>query len=246
MKENKQKVRVVIEKNYPRRRAIAAFASVFAMLIAAVLFTIPFSFGGSVPGIVASVLITVIAEIAAVIWLLHWSGLLKDWKSTLFLDNFKWKHVFLGLGVGVACFILLQLTASLLGLLGVNLESSDTSNSLGNLEGWRYVVIFLIFVPLVIPFVEEVLFRGLILGLLQKTKLAAPWIGILTSAVYFGAVHIQGFSSPSDFILVGFIGIMGAVYAYLVLKTKSLYTSYAAHLSYNGVTVIMSLIAAGL
>jgi len=224
----------VVLKDYDLRRRIVALTIVPAMLIASVIVAIPAALiGGASVSIVVALIITIIAELAVIAWALNFGGLLKGWATNLGLRNFKWKYVLLGIGAGQVFYWGLQLLAYVLALTGNPVSSSDTSQSLSSVSGVIGVIVLVLFVPFIVPFIEEVLFRGVIVTSLQNSKWKAAWISILVSAVSFGIMHIQGFSSITDLFTAIWITIMGGVFAFLYLKTKSLWTTIAAHSIYN-------------
>lgn len=74
------------------------------------------------------------------------------------------------------------------------------------------------------PLVEELLFRGVILGgLLSHYR--ARW-AIAGSAALFGAVHLN----PWQFVPAFAMGLLGG---WLVMRTRSLWPSVALHMGYN-------------
>ena len=74
------------------------------------------------------------------------------------------------------------------------------------------------------PLVEELLFRGVILGgLLSHYR--ARW-AIIGSAVLFGAAHVN----PWQFVPAFAVGLLGG---WLVVRTRSLWPSVALHMGYN-------------
>lgn len=238
----------MIVKNYPARKAAMASVSLPLLLLVSSILMLPFVLIGSI-GITAGVIVTILAEVL-VIWLaLSYTDQLSNWREALYLKNFKWSNVLMGVTVGAGLWLLLQILATLLsGPMG-QVESSETSTSLGDLGGIQKYLILLFVVPFVVPFVEEVFFRGYVLGFFRNmdgnwSKKTALVIGIVVSTVFFAIAHIQGFSTFSDWFLIVWISIVALVNAVLVIKTDSIYTSYASHLTYNLITAIMTLIAA--
>jgi hypothetical protein len=76
------------------------------------------------------------------------------------------------------------------------------------------------------PLVEELLFRGVILGgLLSHYR--ARW-AIIGSAVLFGAVHLN----PWQFVPAFGMGLVGG---WLVVRTRSLWPAVVFHMSYNAI-----------
>lgn len=99
---------------------------------------------------------------------------------------------------------------------------------LDNLMGSGFVT--LIAVCLVAPFVEEMLFRGIILrGFLTHYS---PSASIILSALLFGFVHLNIYQIPMAFLLGCFLG-------WLFYLSKSVWPSIIAHAAYNLGAVII-------
>lgn len=221
-------------KNYDLRRRIVALTVMPALLIGSLIVVTPLVITmGTAISITWALIATIVTEIGVIAWALWYGGLLPNWKESLFFKNFKWKHLLIGLLVGQAAYWGLQLVAIIFGAFGLTFESSDTSTSVYSLAGVEAIIVIFLLVPFVGPFLEEFLFRGVIIGSLQQSKWKAPWISILISAVTFGVLHVQGFSTFTDFALLGWITLMGAAFAWLYLKTKSFWSAFTAHAVYN-------------
>lgn len=79
-------------------------------------------------------------------------------------------------------------------------------------------------VGLMAPVLEEILFRGLILGTLKEQM--HPWVAIIVSSVAFGAAH----GTAISFIYATGIGIL---MGWLFVKFNSVLPSMIFHLAYN-------------
>lgn len=82
----------------------------------------------------------------------------------------------------------------------------------------------LIFIGVLMPIFEEILFRGLIMG--QLLKLGSKWIGIITQSLLFAFSHfslIQGF----------YVFLLGLITGYAVTKTKSIKSGIVIHIIFN-------------
>lgn len=238
---------VVVVKDYPARKALAAGFSLPILLMLSTVLMIPLLFIGGL-GVGAAVLVTVLAEVLVIWGALAYTGQLKNWKQALYLTNFSWKNFFMGAGIGLALLILLQVLATVLAHFTSGVESSETSTSLAELEGIQRWIILLIVTPFIVPFVEEVFFRGYILGFLRDmngkmSKKKATIVGVVVSTIFFAFAHIQGFSTVTDFFLIGWIAAMAVVHSLLVIKTGSVFTAYGSHMAYNLGTVLLTVIA---
>jgi sodium transport system permease protein len=78
---------------------------------------------------------------------------------------------------------------------------------------------------------EELLFRGVCLGLLLRVTGRAP--AIVISAAYFGIIHLSVFRLAPTFVL-------GVILATLVVRTRSLLPAMLFHFVYNGALLLGS------
>lgn len=82
------------------------------------------------------------------------------------------------------------------------------------------------------PIVEEIIFRGLILGVLLKL-IRRPWIAILISALVFGAIHM----TTSQLI---FGGLYGLLLGWLFWRTGSIWPGVVIHVANNSTAMLLS------
>lgn len=251
MARNNGTVEVVYEKNYPSRRLLAGLFMVPMLLLVSTLLLIPIMvinidlatrMGIALP-------LTILAEVIAIYWVVKYAWEPGRWKDALYLYKPKVRHLFLGAGVGLLLFVGLQGVALGLDALGYGIESSDTSVSIGSLDGpERWLVLFLLS-PIVVPIVEEIFFRGALLNSLRNSSIPGKWatpLAIVLSSILFALVHMQGFSTVSDFVLPVWIAGVAVVNAILMLKFKSVWVAAASHIAYNGITVVIVAITAAI
>ena len=95
------------------------------------------------------------------------------------------------------------------------------------------LILFLIFVVLAIfaPFFEEMIFRGYILDSLRR--MYSDVAAIIISGVFFGFWHYAIFD-PLNFFQVGQTMIGGFLYAWLRLRTGSIWPCIVCHFIWNG------------
>ncbi|WP_250674457.1 CPBP family intramembrane glutamic endopeptidase [Paraclostridium ghonii] len=77
---------------------------------------------------------------------------------------------------------------------------------------------------LVAPIIEEIIFRGVIIGKLFKNK---PYIGIVVSSVIFGLLHF------SNILLAPMYILSGLIFSISYYKTKKLEVSISMHIMIN-------------
>lgn len=97
----------------------------------------------------------------------------------------------------------------------------------------NYKVAGFITVCILAPVLEEILFRGILLrGMLQQG--ISPAIAIILSSVLFGLAHMN----PWQFLGAG---ILGAIFAYIYYRTKSLWMCIFLHSLNNTISFILML-----
>ena len=85
-------------------------------------------------------------------------------------------------------------------------------------------LVTLIAICLVAPFVEEMLFRGIILrGFLAYYS---PSVSIILSALLFGLIHLNIYQIPAAFLL-------GCFFGWLFYLSKSIWPSIIGHAAHN-------------
>ncbi len=119
-------------------------------------------------------------------------------------------------------------------LLGIDRDDvGETARSLGDRvhDPLSFVSLFIVAV-LAAAVLEELFYRGLVLGALRKRW--GDGIAITASAVIFGLMHFQ----PVDTIA---LGLFGAILAWLAVRYGRLGPSICAHLAFN-LTAFVSLV----
>jgi len=93
------------------------------------------------------------------------------------------------------------------------------------------------------PVIEELYFRGLLLGWLRRRLHVA--IAVLISAILFALTHGYYVSHPGleGWIITAMIGVVGLVVSVMALASRSLWPSMATHFGYNGTLLLLPFIA---
>ncbi len=86
-------------------------------------------------------------------------------------------------------------------------------------------------------FVEEMVFRGVILGLLEKRW--NKWIAVIVPSVLFGVVHVLGmdFSLGSILLVIAAGTMVGVMFSVIVLYTNSVWNSGIVHGLWNVIII---------
>jgi membrane protease YdiL (CAAX protease family) len=240
-------IKKVVVKDFQKRKTVVGFLILPAVFLFATLFGLPAMFFGGT-SIVPALIATLLGEFTAIVWALSYCGELKNWKSFLKFDKFSIKHVLYAALAGVGLFVLLQVLASLAQSLGFVFENSDTSNSIIELNGVTRFIVSLVVTPMIVPIIEETIYRAIILSSITegslKNKKFVKVLAVLTSVVFFASVHFQGLSSFSDIFVLLWTGFIALVSSIFYLKTRSIYPSIVLHGFYNGTIGIISIIMA--
>ncbi len=179
-------------------------------------------------GFVSGILITEYLLIAAPV-ILYAVIRKKDLVATFRLRPIRWDESFrvITLGLFLVPTILAAnvLMMALLSAFGkVFTQQMPTADSLASF-------LLLFFVMAITPAIcEEIFFRGMMLDAYERAT--GPCMGAVLSALFFALFHFN----PQN--LLGPL-ILGIVFAYLVQLTGSILPAIIAHLTNNGVSVIM-------
>jgi membrane protease YdiL (CAAX protease family) len=142
---------------------------------------------------------------------------------------------FTALMVPLAVVVMLILTAVLVAVSG----PVQTSANQAGLQALMQQVPVWLMVPLLVivgPFVEEYIFRHLLIGKLSRR--VNLWVCCALSVVLFGALHIVGQEEMTLQVLMPYLA-MGAVLVFVYVWTgKNVIFSYFVHASKNLLAVI--------
>lgn len=92
-----------------------------------------------------------------------------------------------------------------------------------------------IFAVLIAPFMEELLFRGLLFAFFEKH--GGLIFAVVSTALLFGGLHIPEYWGAWDHVIM--ILIVGFTFSIVRAVTKSVTPSYVLHLAYNGTLMIL-------
>lgn len=176
----------------------------------------------------------------------HLSGLLSSPVSRfLKIDGFRRQDLMVGMRLGAAMWLGLQVIKVLAVFSGVHVDPSTTTSTLASTSGLWYVFIFLFCVPVLVPFVEELLFRGALSSVFESvlSPRAASILFVIVSTFWFGLAHFQGAASITDLLVVAWTATIGLVNCLLVLRQKTIWGAFGLHMAHNGITVLLMLIA---
>jgi membrane protease YdiL (CAAX protease family) len=157
-------------------------------------------------------------------------------------DSLKLKTKGISLAVmwGFAAAIIIVMLEFIIGLiLTIGGQSQNNISNVPILFTYTTPVVVL-FVILVQSPVEEIFFRGFLLGKIDAV--AGKKIAILSTAIFFGLAHFS-YDQP---ILVFVIILMGIILGFIFVKTKNLFSSITAHVLVNLTAFILYFIGKSL
>jgi membrane protease YdiL (CAAX protease family) len=143
----------------------------------------------------------------------------------------------LGLGFGIAALIGAGTIARALQAIGIQPHRESLTEPLR--RGSLTVVVIVLIAVIGAPFVEELFFRGLLMG-----GLVARWgaaIGIVGQAVLFGLVHLGPADARGNLGVFLLIAPLGAMLGVLRHGFKRLGPGMFTHAVYNGIIVAIAL-----
>ena len=128
------------------------------------------------------------------------------------------------IGIGMISSIIYLIYSTIIKHYGIIIPEPDFSFPTQSI----YLILFLIYVCLLGPILEEIIFRGFILKSMQKY---GNLTAIIVSSILFSMFHLN---------LVQFVNpvLMGIVLAFITIKSKSIVPSIIAHIFNNSIAFI--------
>ncbi len=91
----------------------------------------------------------------------------------------------------------------------------------------------------VIPFIEEIVFRGSFYKMTDNKHVFA-----ISTGIFFGFLHIiTSLNSPKGFLYLIPYSAMGIAFGYLYKKTDTIFSSLFMHMLHNGITIALIVLA---
>ncbi len=150
-----------------------------------------------------------------------------SWSSLGFRrpENVRW---WFPLAIVGGSFLTIWVWVGLLYVLGIAPESNIPEN----IYDYAIPVVMLGLLTIIVaPFAEEVFFRGFLFQ--GAAKRWGMWAGIGFSAFIFGLAHA---GAPESWLLLPAIAAIGAIFAWGIAKSGSIYPSLFAHVVFNSVS----------
>jgi membrane protease YdiL (CAAX protease family) len=207
---------------------VLAYIGLFLVLslLAAVVGLIRPGAGSNLSASLAITIITDLVMVALIIWLVRRRG---GHPAMLGFRPLSGNAIYLpAVGFLAALGILLAYT-QVVDLLGLERLVPRNNAPKGAFDSTTSTVLFGALAIFVAPFAEEVIFRGFLLGGLQRWF--PTWSAVLISGVLFGAVHAElGVIIP--------IALIGIVLAVVYLRANSIFASMGTHFIFNTVSFL--------
>lgn len=129
----------------------------------------------------------------------------------------------------VATFVFWIVTIPFIMILFPNVDIAESQNIFQMGMPLSAQVLLVIYAVIIGPFVEEIVFRGVVYPAVSRRF--NIYAGIIVNTVIWSALHFQA-------NVIIFTMIFGIILSYLYLKTKSLWPSYLTHVCKNLMAVI--------
>ncbi|MGV8896369.1 MAG: CPBP family intramembrane glutamic endopeptidase [Rhodoglobus sp.] len=154
--------------------------------------------------------------------------------------QFRWIDLLWGLSVGLlARAISTVIELSIYGTTGSTYLSGPLGESIG---ATAFFVVTALVAPLVLgPVIEELFFRGTVLGALRGTTVTSGAIAVVVSSLVFALMHVLGASTPAAALANGMSTFLFAIGAGgLALTTNRLGGPIVAHIVFNGSLIALA------
>jgi membrane protease YdiL (CAAX protease family) len=148
----------------------------------------------------------------------------------------------MGLGFGVAGFVFTAIVELLLSRVGLRPNQMEQFGFVLS-EGPLALAVLLILGAGVVPFVEELFFRGFLFGMYRKRQ--PMWVAYLASSVLFTLLHIDPtrMNAPQIAGLAVGVFLLAMLLAWLYQHTGSLFPGILAHAVNNATSLTLFYVA---
>ena len=153
-------------------------------------------------------------------------------RRTLSLEKLRAKHLLIGILGGLGGFFIFSIILVIIeNILGPYPEEYIQPIMESFPKDWLGFIPWIFGIAFSAGICEEILFRGFVQNGLEKSWGSNK--ALIVSSIIFGIFHLDPWRSPAAILL-------GLVAGYLLLKTRSLLTPIAFHISTNSVGQILT------
>ena len=170
----------------------------------------------------------VVAFLATKIYLRKVENIEPKPKSKLSFKKFIW-YLFIAYGIGIFCA---TFTNEIIALVS-KLFNSEYTDRVEEIMSNSTPIPLILFVAIIGPIFEELIFRGL---LLKKLRVYGDKTAIIYTAIAFGLFH-------TNISQILFAAVIGLVLAYVVCKTNNIKYSILMHILINLSSSIVTIIS---
>jgi membrane protease YdiL (CAAX protease family) len=164
------------------------------------------------------------------------------WGTGRFFHDVGLEPEFSDLGWGPVVWLAAIGTQILMGaiVLGLGVPLENNTDGISELTGDRtYVISLVITAVIAAPFVEEIVFRGLVLRGLRSSMAVIPAIAL--QAVLFGVAHLDPVRGTGNLGLVLVLSGVGAAFGGGAYLLRRIGPTIIAHAIFNGVVLVLVL-----
>lgn len=125
--------------------------------------------------------------------------------------------------------------------LGFDLHEQLAVNQVQSVKPYPFLLATLVFCMVtVVPFIEEVLFRGYLQESLQPYF--RPWTAVSITALIFSLFHFSFTQGASNLLILSALFLLALLLGYLKERQGSLWSSVALHATFNGISLVQILL----
>ncbi|MET0654443.1 MAG: CPBP family intramembrane glutamic endopeptidase [Pseudoxanthomonas sp.] len=198
------------------------------------------------PGAIAMVLIALVGTGGAALLVYYWRRRATPQEHAISRQAARrigtWGWVF---ATGALTFV----ASSALSFVGQRLGIAPQPSNLALIEAAYAAspVFMLLFGILIAPAYEELLFRRVLFGRLWAS--GRPWLGILLSSAAFALMHEFPGAAGNSWQATGLLwltyGFMGAAFAFVYWRTRTLWAAIGAHALNNAIALSVLFLSTG-
>lgn len=165
-----------------------------------------------------------------------------------------WRLIRKHVGVSIAVIFLAQVVAYLLTLAavliiqrlqsGASIQESVNQQEIQALVSGNTLALSVPLLVVVGPFLEEYLFRHLLIG--KLSRYINVWICAVVSVAAFALLHVVGKEAPTWLVLAPYLAIGVVLAMAYIQREKNLLISYAIHAVHNLLALLAMLVLAGI
>lgn len=158
----------------------------------------------------------------------------------------RFRNILLGMLSWLIAYPVIILFTQVMGIvlhdwLGYEMHEQLAVNQVQSVKEYpALLTVFVLCLITVVPFIEEVLFRGYLQESLQP--FVRPWTAVVITALIFALFHFSLTQGISNLLILGALFILALLLGYLKERQASLWSSLALHATFNGISLVQILL----